>query len=623
MEAGQPVKANVVERGATVVLTLAMVLLPVLEIVLRLIRGRGLDGSGKYVQHAMVWLGFVGAVIATRDGHHVGLSTGTFIKAGRRKTITGLLSHVVSSVTCMVLALAAYKVVKANAEGSDMLAGGIPVWWSEVIVPVAMVAMALRFMWNTPWFDGKPKSAQPSPSPDGERKGEWIGRAISAGACVAFAISLWALQNHAKVLLWPMLVLILAAFILGAPVFVVMGGAAMLLFWSDNSPIASVLQETLRLAENEALPAVPLLTLIGFVLAAGGASERIVRAFKGLFGWMPGGVSLMVIVVCALFTTFTGGSGVTILALGGIMLPALTKDKYPEGFALGLVTAAGSLGLLFKPSLPVILYAIQGGISSEKLFDGALLPGLLLILVVAMYSISVGIKAKAPRQKFDVKEALHALWAAKFEFGLPVVVLVVWKMGWATIVQAAALGAFYLLVVELIRREVHPTKKLPFVMAESAMLVGAVIILMGMALGFTNFLIDAQIGEALTEWAQAHIHSQWVFLLALNGMLLVLGSVFEIYAAIIVLAPLVAPLGVAFNVDPVHLGVVFLANLELGFLFPPMGLNLFLSASRFGKPLPHLYKQALPFLIIMAVGVLIITYVPAMTTGFMSLFHKP
>lgn len=607
MEAGQPVKANVVERGATVVLTLVMVLLPVLEILLRLVRGRGLDGSGKYVQHAMVWLGFVGAVIASRDGHHVGLSTGHFIKPGRRKTVTLVFSHAVSSVICLVLALAAYKVVKANAEGSDMLAGGIPVWWSEVIVPVAMVAMAARFIWFTPWLEDKPK---------------WPGRLISLGACLVFGVVLWALRTHAHALLWPLMIIILVAFVLGAPVFCVMGGAAMLLFWSDGSPIASVLQETLRLAENEALPAVPLLTLIGFVLAAGGASERIVRAFKGLFGWLPGGVSLMVIVVCALFTTFTGGSGVTILALGGIMLPALTKDRYPEGFSLGLVTAAGSLGLLFKPSLPVILYSIQGGISSDKLFDGALLPGVLLMIVVAIYSIRVGVKAKAPRQKFDVKEAVSALWAAKFEFGLPLVVLVVWKMGWATIVQAAALGAFYLLVVETVRREVHPTKKLPLVMAESAMLVGAVIILMGMALGFTNFLIDAQIGEALTEWAQAHIHSQWVFLLALNGMLLVLGSVFEIYAAIIVLAPLVAPLGVAFNVDPVHLGVVFLANLELGFLFPPMGLNLFLSASRFQKPLPHLYKQAFPFLIIMAVGVLIITYVPAMTTGVVALFSK-
>jgi C4-dicarboxylate transporter, DctM subunit len=238
-----------------------------------------------------------------------------------------------------------------------------------------------------------------------------------------------------------------------------------------------------------------------------------------------------------------------------------------------------------------------------------------------LYSVRVGIKAKAPRQKFNLKEAALSMWAAKFDIGLPVIVVVVFVMGWATIVEAAALGAAYALIVELVVfREVHPMKELPKVMAQSATLVGAVVILLGMALGFTNYLIDAQVGEMLTDWAQAHIHSQWAFLLALNGMLLVLGSVFEIYAAIIVLAPLVAPLGVAFNVDPIHLGVVFLANLELGFLFPPMGLNLFLSASRFNKPLPYLYRQSIPFLLILAVGVLVITFVPAMTTGVVHLF---
>jgi tripartite ATP-independent transporter DctM subunit len=300
------------------------------------------------------------------------------------------------------------------------------------------------------------------------------------------------------------------------------------------------------------------------------------------------------------------------------------KDQYPEGFSLGLVTASGSLGLLFPPSLPVILYGVIAGISTSALFLGGLLPGLLLMIVVSIYTIRMGIKSQAPRQPFELREVARALWSAKFDLGLPILVVVVFVMGWATIVEAAALGAANGLIVEmLVFRELHPWKELPKVLAQSATLVGAVIVLMGMALGFTNYLIDAQIGEALTEWAQAHIHSQWVFLLALNGMLLILGSVFEIYAAIIVLAPLVAPLGVAFHVEPVHLGVVFLANLELGFLFPPMGLNLFLSASRFGKPLPYLYRQTLPFLFILAVGVLIITYVPAMTTGVVNLLMKP
>jgi C4-dicarboxylate transporter, DctM subunit len=594
-------KPNRVEIWATVVLTLAMVALPVLEIVLRATRGAGMPGNSKYVQHFMVWLGFVGALIATGTSRHLGLSTAQFLNPGWKRTASQSFGVLVSAVTSMVLTYASYKVVRANAEGSDTLAGGIPVWWSEVIVPVAMALITLRFILKMP--------------------GGWKGRVGAVAACVVFGLVFWLSRDHGGPFLWPFMLVVVAAFLLGAPVFVFMAGAAMLLFWSDGSPIASVPEETLRLAQKDALPAIPLLTMIGFVLAAGGASARMVRAYKGLFGWMPGGLSLMVITVCAIFTTFTGGSGVTILALGGIMLPALVKDKYPEGFSLGLVTASGSLGLLFPPSLPVILYGVIAGVATNKLFLAGLVPGILLIIGVSLYSVRVGIKAKAPRQKFNLKEAALSMWAAKFDIGLPVIVVVVFVMGWATIVEAAALGAAYALIVELVVfREVHPMKELPKVMAQSATLVGAVVILLGMALGFTNYLIDAQVGEMLTDWAQAHIHSQWAFLLALNGMLLVLGSVFEIYAAIIVLAPLVAPLGVAFNVDPIHLGVVFLANLELGFLFPPMGLNLFLSASRFNKPLPYLYRQSIPFLLILAVGVLVITFVPAMTTGVVHLF---
>jgi tripartite ATP-independent transporter DctM subunit len=333
-------------------------------------------------------------------------------------------------------------------------------------------------------------------------------------------------------------------------------------------------------------------------------------------------VALMVIGVCALFTTFTGGSGVTILALGGLMLPALENEKYPDGFSLGLVTASGSLGLLFPPSLPVVLYGAVAGVAPDKLYLGGLVPGVLLMLVVGAYAVRVGVAARAPRQPFVGREVAQAVWAAKYDLGLPLVVLAVFASGMATIVEAAALGAAYALAVELaVFREVHPVREMPKVIVQSATLVGAVVILLGSAMALNNYLVDAQIPEALVEWMQAHFHSQWSFLLVLNALLLVLGSVFEIYAAIFVLAPLIAPVGAAFQVEPVHLGVVFLANLELGFLLPPMGLNLLLSASRFGRPLPQLYRHALPFLLFMTLGVLVITYVPAMTTGVVGLFH--
>jgi tripartite ATP-independent transporter DctM subunit len=382
--------------------------------------------------------------------------------------------------------------------------------------------------------------------------------------------------------------------------------------------------ETFNLVTKATLPAIPLLTVAGYVLAEGGAARRLVRAYKGFFGWMPGGVAVMAVVVCAVFTTFTGASGVTILALGGLIYPMLVEERYPEGFSLGLVTAAGSLGLLFPPSLPVILYGVVAETPIDLLFLGGLVPGLLMIVLVATYGVIVGVRAKAPRQAFHPREALAALWDAKWDLGLPTLVVLVVATGYATIVEASALGAAYALLVEmLVFREVHPTRDLPRILVHAATLVGSVLILLGVALGLTSWFVDAEIPTRLVDWMTTHVTSPALFMLVLNVVLLVLGSVLEIYSAIVVLAPLVAPLGVAYGIDPVHLGVVFLANLELGFLFPPMGLNLFLSASRFQKPLPVLWKRAFPFLVIMAVGVLLITYLPAITTGVVHAVKGP
>jgi tripartite ATP-independent transporter DctM subunit len=589
-----------VELVVIVLITLVMVALPVIDIVLRRVRGAALLGASVYVQHCTLWLGFLGALVATKTGEHLGLSTSNFFKEGRKKDAALVWGSMVAAATCVLLTYASWTVVQANRQGSLVLAGGVPEWWSEMIVPITLGLMALRFIWHA--------------------RAGWLGRALSLGACVAVVLALHLGQDHASAFLWPLLIVILSAFLLGSPVFVAMAGVAMLLFWIDGTPISSVPAGVLQVVENPTLPAIPLLTAAGYVLASGGASARLVRAYKSLFGWLPGGMALMVISVCALFTTFTGGSGVTILALGGLVLPALTNDKYPEGFSRGLVTASGSLGLLFPPSLPVILYAAVAGVAPDKLFLGGLVPGVLLIVVVAAYAMRAGIKAKAPKQPFDFAEARRALWAAKWDIGLPVIVLLVFMSGLATVVEAAALGGAYALMVELVvYHDIHPFKQMPKVLAQSATLVGAVVILLAFAFGLYNYLIDAQIPDALVTWVQLHFHSPWSFLLALNGLLLVLGSVFEIYASIIVLAPLIAPLGAAFHIDPVHLGVVFLANLELGFLLPPMGINLFLSAARFKQPLPKLYREAFPFLIIMAVGVLIITYVPALTTGMAAL----
>src|SRR5439155_23307288 len=256
--------------------------------------------------------------------------------------------------------------------------------------------------------------------------------------------------------------LLFVSFLLGAPVFVVMAGFALLLFFLAGTPIASVPAETFRLVVSPTLPAIPLLTVAGYVLAEGGASKRLVRAAQSVFGWMPGGLAVVAAFVCALFTTFTGASGVTILALGGIILPALVSEGYPEGFSLGLVTASGSLGLLFPPSLPVILYGVVAGVAIEHLYIGGLVPGLVMIVLVAAYGVLVGIRSKAPRPRFNAREALRAVWSAKWDIGLPVLIIVTVATGFATIVESAALGAAYAILVEVsVFRDVNPSRELP------------------------------------------------------------------------------------------------------------------------------------------------------------------
>lgn len=578
-------------------LALVMVALPVVQAIARKLADTEIPSASVIVQHLTLWVGFLGALLAAGTGKHLALSTAEAIPEGRLRRLSELLTRITSSAVSALLAYASWKVVQADEGSGRTVIGSLPVSWSEAIMPVAFVLMAVRFAWRI-----------------GKGEQSWLDRGLALLA-IGGAFALGAMAPSG-VIITVLLVIVGVAFLAGTPVFVVMGAAAMILFWKEGTPIAAVPAETFRLVSSATLPAIPLLTIAGYVLAEGGAAKRLVRAYKGFFGWMPGGVAIMTTVVCAVFTTFTGGSGVTILALGGLLLPMLKEEGYPEGFSLGLVTAAGSLGLLFPPSLPVILYSVVASVPVGKLYLGGLLPGLLMMGMVAAYGVYMGIKHKIPRQQFKAGEATRGLWEAKWDLGLPLLVVATVATGFGTIVEASALGCAYALIVEMgVFRTIHPTKDLPRVLVTATTLVGAVVILLGIAMGLSSWLVDAEIPTLLLDWTTEHVKSPWVFLLALNVGLLIVGSVLEIYAAIVVIAPLVAPIGVAYGIDPVHLGIVFLANLELGFLFPPMGINLLLSSTRFRKPLPYLYARALPFLAILAVGVLLITYLDAMTTG--------
>ena len=590
------------EGGVLVVAFLLSMAVPLIDALGRPFHGFGVPGSSEYRAQLTLWLALLGGLLAARERHHLTLSTAEAIGRAKLRDAARVFSSAVAAAVCGVLAYSAYGVVQADRQQGKLLAIGLPVWVSECVMPVAFALLAARMAWGA--------------------SDRWPGRAV-AFAAIAAAFALGLVPAAAPALSLPLVAVIVLAALVGAPVFVAMGGIALALFFRDGVPVSAVTADIYRLMVSPTLPAVPLLTACGYVMAESQASQRLVRFFRSVFGWMPGGVAVLVAAVCALFTTFTGGSGVTIMALGGLLLPILLKDGYPEGFSLGLVTASGSLGLLLPPSLPVILYAVVANVPADSLYLAGLLPGLLLILIVAGYGMAVGRKHISGRQAFSLREAAAAGWAARWELSVPVIVVGLFSTGLTTMVEAAAVAFAYAIVVEcFVTRDIHPVRELPGVLVKAAVLCGSVLILLSSALGLTSWLVDAQIPDLLLTTVKAHIHSQHLFLLALNVVLLVLGSVLEIYSAIVILAPLVAPIGAAFGVDPVHLGVVFLANLELGFLFPPAGLNLFLSSSRFGKPLPQLYRHVVPFLVILGAGTLAITYLPQMTVGVLRLMGK-
>jgi tripartite ATP-independent transporter DctM subunit len=397
------------------------------------------------------------------------------------------------------------------------------------------------------------------------------------------------------------------------PIYAAVGGAALLLFWEEGTPISAVPGEAYRMSTSAMLPAIPLFTLAGYILAAGGSSQRLLRLFSAGVGWMPGGLAVVVTLVLAFYTPLTGASGITIVAMGGVLLPMLMNTGYTEKNALGLVTVSGSIGVLFPPSLPVILYAYYAEVQLEDLFIAGVLPGALLVVAVAAWAAWRGVASGATRTAFDARELLAALWGAKWEVLLPGIVLVGIFGGFATLVEAAALTVLYAVVLECAVFRELTGRDVARVATESAAMIGGFMIILSVALGLTNYLIIAQIPMHILEWFRTVVESPYVFLLLLNLFLIIVGAIMDIYSAIIVIVPLIAPMASAYGIHPAHLGVIFIANMQLGYLMPPMGENLFLSAYRFDKPLGFLYRCVLPFVGIITVVVLVITYVPSFT----------
>ncbi|MBN2451207.1 MAG: TRAP transporter large permease subunit [Lentisphaeria bacterium] len=589
-----------VENGLLALTLGLMMIVPLAEVVLRRTVRIGIANASGWVQHLVLLSGMLGGALAARQGRMLCMSALPSVLKGRWRTAADVFSGSVSVALTALLTWAGWQFVVAEREAPARIAYGVPTWVLEAFIPLGFALITWRLLRAAPgtWRRGLLKVA------------------VAAGF-VVFAIH----APGGDPVRWvvPALVVLLLATVLGAPVYCTLGGAALILFWGDGLPIASIPLDHYRLVTNPTLPTIPLFTLAGYFLAEGGASRRLIRVFQSLCGWFRGGPAVVTCLVCAFFTTFTGASGVTILALGGLLMPVLVAAHYSDRHALGLLTGAGSLGLLFPPCLPLILYAIVATnagatVPITSIFLGGLLPGVLLVVMTAALGIWLGPRGEAARQRFDLREALGAMWQAKWELLLPAVAFGGLFSGLATPVETAAVTALYAFVIEtFVYGDLHPWRDVPRVMTQCGLLIGGVLLILGVALGFTNYLVDAQVAIRALEWVQSTIRSPWVFLLVLNLFLLIVGCLMDIFSAIIVVVPLLAPMGEAFGIDPVHLGIIFLANLELGYLTPPVGMNLFLASYRFNRPLPEVYRSVVPMLFVRFVGVMLITYLPILT----------
>jgi len=577
-----------------------IMLLPLAEIASRKFFSAAIPGSGAVAAVLTLWLGMLGAAIAARDGKLLTLATGEFLPEGPIKAVAHIISGTIGAMIATIFAAGGSALVRSDRIAGDVVTAGIPTWVADLALPIGFGLIALRLVWHA--------------SPH-----RW-GRGIAALGIVAGLL----LNQYRGVLegsaVGPWFLLVIVAGVLGAPIFALLGGFALFASLTrGNPPVVLPMMAYQELTTSTGIAAIPLFTLAGFLLAEGKSSERLLRVFRAWVGWAPGGTAVAAATLCAFFTLFTGGSGVTILVLGGLLLPALLGDKYRERFSIGLLTASGSLGLLFPLSLPLMLYGIVSQKASiEDLFIGGLVPGVLMLSLLAVLGIREGLLTGAQRPPFRFREALGAVWEAKFELFLPVFVVGAFIGGVATLVESAPLAALYTLIVQrYIHKDLPTWKDVLRVVADCVALVGGVLLILAVAAGLTDYLVYAEIPTRLVAWTQSHIHSHLVFLLALNVFLLLVGTLMDIFSAIVVVVPLILPLAEVYGIDYVHLGIIFVANLELGFLHPPLGLNLLLASVRFKKPVLEVTWATLPMLGILAVGVLLITYVPWLTLGLL------
>ncbi|MEE3196189.1 MAG: TRAP transporter large permease subunit [Candidatus Neomarinimicrobiota bacterium] len=584
-----------IENNFSIIIFLLLVIFPAIEVVSRLFGTTGIVASPVLVQHLTLYIGFSGAIIASRRNKLLSLSNSLLFNNEDQIDWSNIIAKITTIVIVIVLSLGAWNLVMIEMEFPVDIAPFLPRWVALLIMPVGFATISLHMIHNS----------------YSKLKNRIVLLLIITLTIILFQ---WEFLRDINFLPYLLIGAILFSLFKGAPIFIGLGGLALLFFWRDWTPISAISAETYRIVVSPTLSTIPLFTLAGYILAESKASERLVVLFRALFGWIPGGTPIVLVLLCGFFTALTGGSGVTILALGGLLMPVLIKEGYSKVFSLGLITVAGSLGLLFPPSLPLIIYGVTAGISIKSVFLAGIVPGLIRVGMIGGWAVWQGKVQSVTRHNFNIGKVISSLKDARWEAIIPVLVLFGIFGGYTTLVETAALISIYVFVVEFFIYKDLKYNDLQKIILDCSTLIGGVLIILGVAMGLTSYLVDAQIPMHLLEWVKSTISSKFIFLLMLNIFLLAVGCLMDIFSAIIIVVPLITPLGAYFGIDPIHLAIIFIANLELGFLTPPVGMNLFLSSYRFEEPMSKIYKATLPFFLVMLLSVIAITYIPILST---------
>ena len=573
------------DAGVATLALAVMLLIPLVEIVARPMMGKGVQNASVLVQHAGLVMAMFGALVAERGQHlsHLGVLGPRVLK----------LAQWMAGVVTAMLAVASGQFVYSEYAAQQELAYGIPIWWIQASMPLGFCFLAIR-------LSVKLGNTQASKL---------------MFACLGLSLG-WALTQLDLSASWALPVAFLVLMLMlgaGAPIFAVLGGMALTLFADEGLPLASVALSHYQITVNPSLPALPLFTLAGLIFASTGAAQRLGTVFVSLFGGGVSGTVIAATVMCSCFTALTGGSGVTILALGGLLLPLLQRTGYPQNKSISLVTSASALGVLLAPSVPLIMYAIIARVPINTMFLARIMPAVVMVaslLLFGGYLRGGGVVAQSKAKEEILPRRRDAIWTAKWELMAPIGAIGSLTSGLATPTESAAVTALYAIVTQTWMHKDLSLKSLCQCLVKTVEIIGGVMLILGMALGLTNYLVDAGVPDIATEWVQSVTQSKWLFLLALNVFLFFAGALMEIYAAIVVLVPLLLPLALSYGIDPIHFGIIFLANLEMGFLCPPAGMNLYFASAVFKQPLKTVATSVAPALLAIFAGTLVISMFP-------------